>query len=206
MARFLAQIISVIFQPLVIPALGFALILFGVPEASSIPQEFKSRIFYLVSLSTLAIPMITVIGLRVSGTVKSLHMIDLKDRLIPFSVISIYYLMTVYFMYQMTELDPILWQSLAIMTAVVVVLTIVTFFWKMSAHMTGVGGLLALVVVLGMYFPNFSALYPLLGALMLCGIVGSSRLLLDAHKPVEVYVGFAYGFISCLIGFLWIWR
>ena len=107
MGRSLALIISVIFQPLIIPTLVFGMILFVVPEASSVPFEFKVRIFYLIMLSTLAIPMITILGLRLSGTVKSLHMIDIKDRLIPFCVTSVYFLMTVYFMFEMSELDPI---------------------------------------------------------------------------------------------------
>lgn len=205
MGRSLALIISVIFQPLIIPTLVFGMILFVVPEASSVPFEFKVRIFYLIMLSTLAIPMITILGLRLSGTVKSLHMIDIKDRLIPFCVTSVYFLMTVYFMFEMSELDPILWQSLAVITAVVVILTLVTFFWKMSAHMTGVGGLLALVVVLGMNFPNFAILYPLLAALLLAGVVGTSRLFLNAHNPMEVYIGFFYGFFTCFWGFLWVW-
>ncbi|MDF2157519.1 phosphatase PAP2 family protein [Algoriphagus sp. CAU 1675] len=149
--------------------------------------------------------MITIIGLRLSGTVKSLHMAEIKDRMIPFSVTSLYFLLTVYFLYQVSELDPVLWLSLGLVSLVVLFLTVVTFFWKMSAHMTGVGGLLALVLVLGLKFPNFEVLYPLLGALILSGAVASSRLCLNAHKPMEVYVGFFFGFVSCYLGFLWIW-
>ncbi|WP_026954976.1 hypothetical protein [Algoriphagus vanfongensis] len=205
MGRVIALIVSVVFQPLLIPSLVFGLILFGVPEASSVPYEFKMRIFYLIALSTLVIPMITIIGLRLSGTLKSIHMAEIRERIVPFTVTSIYFLMTVYFMYQMTELDPILWQALAVIAVVVVVLTLVTLFWKMSAHMTGVGGLVALVVVLGICFPTFSGLYPLLAALLLSGVVGTSRLYLDAHTPLEIYVGFGFGFVSCFFGFMWIW-
>lgn len=205
MGKIAALIISVIFQPLLMPTLVFGLILFGVPEASSVPTEFKLRIFYLIIISTLVIPMVTIIGLRLSGTVKSLHMAELKDRLIPFSVTSIYFLMTVYFMRQISELDPIMWQSLAVIAGVIVFLTIVTIFWKMSAHMTGVGGLLALVVVFSMNFPNFAALYPLLLSIILAGIVGSARLALNAHRPLEIYVGLSYGFVSCYLLFSWLW-
>lgn len=205
MGRVIALIVSVVFQPLLIPTLVFGLILFGVPEASSVPYEFKMRIFYLIALSTLVIPMITIIGLRLSGTLKSIHMAEIRERIVPFTVTSIYFLITVYFMYQMTDLDPILWQALAVIALVVVVLTLVTLFWKMSAHMTGVGGLVALVVVLGICFPTFSALYPLLLALLLAGVVGTSRLFLDAHTPLEVYVGFTFGFVSSFFGFMWVW-
>ncbi|WP_290507076.1 PA-phosphatase [Algoriphagus sp.] len=156
-------------------------------------------------MSTLVIPMLTIFGLRLSGTLKSLHMHSTQDRMIPFTVTSIYFFLTSYFIYRITELDPIIWQTMGLISIVVAFLTLVTFFWKMSAHMTGVGGLVALIVVLGIHFSNFQSLYPLLLGVLLSGIVGSSRLFLNAHKPLEVYVGFAFGFLSCYLGFQWIW-
>lgn len=201
MLRFITLFISVVFQPLLVPTLVFGLILFSVPEASSIPDSFKSRILLLIVLSTLVIPMVTIFGLRLSGTLKSIHMIDIKDRTIPFIVTTIYFSLTTYFLYDRSEFDPILWQVLGIISSSIIGLTIVTFFWKMSAHMTGMGGLLASVVVLSMKFPTFQALYPLLGVIILSGIVCASRLYLDAHRPTETYLGFIYGFALCFIGF-----
>tara|TARA_R110002072_G_scaffold303043_1_gene491797 strand:- start:18712 stop:19332 length:621 start_codon:yes stop_codon:yes gene_type:complete len=203
--RIISLLISVVLQPLVIPSLVFGLALFVVPEATSIPESFKGTLFYLIALSTLVIPMVTVFGLRLSGTLKSVHMAELKDRAIPFSVTSIYYILTVYFLFQKKEFDPILWQVLSVITLAILVLTVITFFWKMSAHMTGMGGLLAAVLVLGLKFPNFQPLYPLLASLVLTGLVGTVRLYLNAHKPVELYVGLILGFSICFIGFSWIW-
>jgi len=203
--RILALIVSVVFQPLVVPTLVFGLIFFVVPESTSLPIEFKMRIFYLVVLSTLVIPMITIFGLRLSGTLKSLHMETIQDRVIPFSITSIYYLLTSYFLYDKSEFDPILWKSLSIITFAILVLTFVTFFWKMSAHMTGMGGLMAVVLVLGFKFPTFKVLYPLLSSIMLTGIVGTSRLYLTAHRPIEIYVGLIFGFTVCFFGFSYLW-
>ncbi len=205
MLKYPALVISVVFQPLLIPTLVFGLILYAVPEATTIPAEFKDRIFFLVVLSTLLIPMITIIGLRLSGTLKSLHMKEKQDRVIPFSITSLYYLLAVYFLYQKTELDTILWQVLSLITLAVIGLTIITFFWKMSAHMTGAGGLLAVVLILGFKFNTFQVLYPLIFSLMLVGAIGSSRLYLEAHKPIEIYVGLFFGFLVCFLGFNWIW-
>ena len=203
--KYPALVLSVVFQPLLIPTLVFGLILYAVPEATSIPAEFKDRIFFLIVLSTLLIPMITIIGLRLSGTLKSLHMKEIQDRVIPFSITSVYYLLTVYFLFQKTELDPILWQTLSLITLAVIGLTVVTFFWKMSAHMTGSGGLLAVVLILGFKFHTFQVLYPLILSLLLVGAIGSARLYLGAHKPLEIYAGFFFGFLVCFLGFNWIW-
>lgn len=205
MKRILALLVSIIFQPLIIPGLVFGLILFVLPEATSLPPSFKLNIYYLILLSTLVIPMITIIGLRLSGTLKSIHMEMIQDRAIPFSVTSIYYLLTLYFLYEKTEIDPILWQVLAVISIVVIGLTAITFFWKMSAHMTGMGGILAIVIVLGIKFPTFKPLYPLLLAIILNGVVATSRLYLEAHKPMEIYAGLLFGFLICFFGFSMLW-
>ncbi|WP_332913926.1 hypothetical protein [Algoriphagus boritolerans] len=44
--RSIALVISVVFQPLLMPALVYGMILFAVPEATIIPEEFKERIFF----------------------------------------------------------------------------------------------------------------------------------------------------------------
>lgn len=205
MVKYFALIISVVFQPLLMPTLVFGLIFFAVPEATSIPPQFKKTLFVLIVLSTLVVPMISIIGFRLSGTVKSLHMKDIKDRILPFSITTLFYAMIVYFFVKESEFDPILWQTLALITVTILGLTLVTIFWKMSAHMTGAGGLLGLVFVLGMKFQTFEVLYPMLLCIGLVGIIGSCRLYLNAHRPMEVYMGFLYGFLMCLAGFHYIW-
>jgi membrane-associated phospholipid phosphatase len=203
--RIFALVVTIVFQPLLMPALVFGMILFAVPEATSIPEEFKLRIFYLILLSTLLIPMVTIIGLRLSGVLKSLHMPEIKDRTVPFLITCLYFIFTSYFLYQKSELDEILWKGMGVMSLSVIVLTLVSFFWKMSAHMTGLGGMFAVLLVLGKNFPTFNELYPALLTIVLCGIVASSRLYLNAHRPLEVYIGFFTGFVICWLGFSLIW-
>lgn len=205
MVRKLALLLSVVFQPLLMPSLVFGLLFFGVPQASSIPESFKVRLFYLIVSSTLLIPMVLMVGLRWSGLIKSLQFEEKSDRRTPFILVTLFYLLTTYFLMEKTELDPILWQGMGIITGSVALLTGVTFFWKMSAHMTGIGGLLAVLGVLGIYFPSLDLAYLLVATLLLGGLVASSRLYLEAHRPTEVYVGLFVGFVTCWIGFMWIY-
>jgi len=203
--RKLALLLSVVFQPLLMPSLVFGLLFFGVPQATSIPESFKERLFYLIVSSTLIIPMVLMLGLRWTGMVKSLHFEEKSDRRTPFILVTLFYVLTTYFLKQKTELDPILWQGMAIITVSVVLLTAVTFFWKMSAHMIGIGGVLAVLGVLGIYFPSLDLAYLLVATLLLGGVVASSRLYLEAHSPTEVYVGLLVGFATCWMGFMWIY-
>ena len=205
MVRQLALFLSVVFQPLLMPSLVFGILFFGVPQASSIPETFKVRLFYLIVTSTLLIPMVLMVGLRWSGMIKSLHFEEKSDRRTPFILVTFFYLLTTYFLMGKTELDPILWQGMGVITCSVALLTGVTFFWKMSAHMTGIGGLLAVLGVLGIYFPSLGLAYLLVVALILGGLVASARLYLNAHSPAEIYAGLLVGFATCWLGFMWIY-
>jgi hypothetical protein len=203
--RKLALLLSVVFQPLLMPSLVFGLLFFGVPQATSLPEAFKVRIFYLIFTATLLIPMILMLGLRWSGYVKSLHFEEKSDRRIPFLLVTLFYVLTTYFLKEKTEFDPILWQGMGVVTTAVALLTTVTYFWKMSAHLTGIGGVLAVTGILGLYFPSLTVAYLLVATLVLGGVVASSRLYLNAHRPAEVYVGLLLGFVTCWIGFSWIY-
>ncbi|MFZ9234721.1 MAG: PA-phosphatase [Algoriphagus sp.] len=187
------------------PSLVFGLLFFGVPQATSLPEAFKVRIFYLIVTATLLIPMILMLGLRWSGYVKSLHFEEKGDRRIPFLLVTLFYVLITYFLKEKTEFDPILWQGMGVITTAVALLTAVTYFWKMSAHLTGIGGVLAVTGILGFYFPSMTVAYFLVAFLVLGGVVASSRLYLDAHRPAEVYVGLLVGFVTCWIGFSWIY-
>ena len=205
MVRKLALLLSVVFQPLLMPSLVFGLLFFAVPQASSIPESFKERLFYLIVTSTLLIPMVLMLGLRWSGMVKSLHFEEKSDRRTPFILVTLFYLLTTYFLKEKTELDPILWQGMGIITFSVALLTGITFFWKMSAHMTCIGGVLGVLGILAVYFPSLDLAYLLVATLLLGGLVASARLYLDAHRPAEVYVGLLVGFVICWMGFAWIY-
>ncbi len=205
MVRKLALLLSVVFQPLLMPSLVFGLLFFGVPQATSLPEVFKVQIFYLVVIATLLIPMVIMLGLRWSGFVKSLHFEEKSDRRLPFLLVTLFYVLTTYYLKQKTELDPILWQGMGVITTAVALLTGVTYFWKMSAHLTGIGGVLAVAGILGLYFPSMTVAYLLVATLLLGGLVASSRLYLDAHSPAEIYVGLLVGFVTCWIGFSWIY-
>lgn len=205
MVRKLALLLSVVFQPLLMPSLVFGLLFFAVPQASSIPESFKVRLFYLIVSSTLLIPMVLMLGLRWSGMVKSLHFEEKSDRRTPFILVTLFYLLTTYFLKEKTELDPILWQGMGVITFSVALLTGVTFFWKMSAHMTGIGGVLGVLGILGIYFPSLDLAYLLVATLLLGGLIASARLYLDAHRPAEVYAGLLAGFAICWMGFMWIY-
>ncbi len=201
MYRKIALFLSVLFQPLMMPTLVFGVLLYAVPEATNIPYQMKGSLWLMVSVTTLFIPMLSVMGLQYMGSIPSIHMAVKKDRYLPFGMVSLFYVIITYFFYAKLNFDDLTVFSLITMTGTVILLTIVTFFWKVSAHMTGLSGVLAIIIILSWKYPGSSLLYPLLGTIMTCGLVASARLYLQAHRPGEILAGFCLGFSVCFIAF-----
>jgi len=71
---------------------------------------------------------------------------------------------------------------------------------KTSLHTLGIGGIIGFVMVMSYeYRLNFNSL--LAALFILAGLIGVSRLALNAHRPKEIYIGFLLGLISQFISF-----
>jgi membrane-associated phospholipid phosphatase len=82
--------------------------------------------------------------------------------------------------------------------------TLITLFWKISAHAVGTGGLLGFLFGIVYSFAATELLYPTLVCVLATGLLLSARLYLNAHTPVEVGAGFLLGLTVCftaVVGF-----
>jgi len=76
-----------------------------------------------------------------------------------------------------------------------VLLTIITLFWKISAHTTGISGTAGIFAAL-LFGVDTSLIYiALIVTLFLMGLVGAARLALNAHTEKQVWVGYVIGFL-----------
>lgn len=201
MAKILARSISLVFQPLAMPTLVFAFFLFLMPDWVFQLALPKIYVFLLVLLTTLVIPLISLLLMRLTKSISSFHMEKREERILPFTVISLYYVMTSYLFYLKVAVDYRMMFALSVMTVCVVLLTGITFFWKISAHMIGVSGLLGIVMYFSIKYPSLEMVNYVLMLIIFTGAVASARLYLHAHTPGEIYAGFFLGFTLCFGAF-----
>ncbi len=193
-----------VLQPLIVPTFITAILFYLTPEATSVPKSAKWSLLLLVMLTTFLVPMISIIGMKWTSSIKSFRMPDKKERIMPFTIISSFYLMTALFFHHKLNVDFLLVGTMAIIALCVIVLTVITVFWKISAHLTGLAGMLAIIVVLSIKFDFNSLIYPMIATIMACGALATARLSLEAHKPSEIYGGFFFGFTFCFLGYYYI--
>ena len=155
----------------------------------------------MVFLTTFAIPVLSIFTMKLTNNISSLHMKNKEERLMPFSMVSLFYMMATYFFHTKFNLEPLLIQTMVAITICLILLTSITFFWKISAHMTAVSGLLAIIVAVAIQSPGHDLLLYLLGGILVTGALASSRLYLNAHTPLEVFAGVMLGFGVCFFIF-----
>jgi len=199
--RNLAKALSTVFHPMLIPTLGLFLIFNLGGHFAYIPINLKRAVYLIVFLSTCVLPLSLIPLYILLGVVKNALMEDRKDRIIPTMLTIVFYLLGYYFLSRI-QIVPSFIQGF--MLATIVVLTIalaITFFWKISMHMIGIGGLTGAILALAIRFGLdiwlvFSCI------LLVAGLLGSSRLVLNAHTPLQVHAGFLLGACAVFSGVL----
>ncbi|WP_373495194.1 PA-phosphatase [Aquiflexum sp.] len=201
MIRKLALIISFALHPLVVPSLIFVFLLLSAPQATSMGTWEKGYVLLMIFLTTFTIPVLSIFTLKLTKNISSIEMKNKEERLLPFSMVSLYFVMSTYFFHTKFNLEPLLIQTLVSITICLVLLTSITFFWKISAHMVAISGLLAIIVAVVIQFPGNDLLFLLLGGILVTGGLASSRLYLNAHTPMEILGGILLGFGVCFFSF-----
>ncbi len=198
----LARIFSIVFHPLLLATYLFGLLAFVLPIAlDPLKEDGYLNFIFLIFCVTFLFPALNVGIFKTFGSIKTLAMEDRQERILPFSFIAILYIVVTYLFYTRTRIDlnDNLLKFLVIIDALVLVAAIVTFFYKVSVHSMGMCGLIGILLPLNKISEDGALFYPTIIAIVLSGIVMSSRLQLNAHTPREVMMGGVLGFTTSFV-------
>ena len=191
-----ARVISAIFTPFSIPFLAF-LILFLFSYLRIMPIQYKLIVLGVVYCFTILMPTLTIFLFRKINGFSPEDLGERKRRFMPFLLTITSYVFCLVMMHRLN----IPWYMTGIILAALIMMVIcivVNLKWKLSEHMAGVG-----VIVGGLL--SFSALFGYNPVWWLClfiliaGVLGTARIILQHHTLGEVLVGFAVGLICSLL-------
>lgn len=197
----LANVFSVLFQPLLIPTYTL-LILFNLNNYFSllIPPQVRHLILWMVFLITFVLPLLFIFILYKRKIITSINMDKREERIFPLVITALFYLLAYYIVYQ-ANLD-VLYLRLFLGSALLICIALViSVFWKISMHMIGVGGLLGALIGIGIAAYIDLTFFVIL-AVLVSGLTGFARLKLKAHTPSQVYIGFLTGMGMMIVLFL----
>jgi len=196
-----SKFFSFVFHPLLLPSYAFLFINYSYPYLlAGLKPDDKVKIFATLFINTFIFPVITIGIMRKLNFISSFHLRDREERVVPIIAISIFYFWT--FMV-IKNLDIGTFFSAIILGASLSVFMTFFFnlFFKISIHSVGAGNFVAVAILLA-FNSRFNLELPLILSVIIAGILGSSRLFLKEHKPIEVYFGYAVGVLGQIFAFI----
>lgn len=217
----IARALSVLFHPLLMPTLLYALLLYFSPAvigASGGNAQWRLTLLGVIFVTTFIIPVISVMFLTRTralaraelnkldnptntgeeftqkGSMAELEMQDKKDRFVPFLSTTVFYTVITYMFFKQLHASYAMVVVLGSITFSIALITLITLFWKISAHSAGISGVIGFLFGFYIKFAEQQLFYPILIIILFAGLLMSARLALNTHTPAQVFAGALLGF------------
>lgn len=191
-----ARVISAILTPFSIPFLAF-LMLFLFSYLRIMPLQYKLIVLGVVYCFTILMPTLTIFLFRKINGYSAEDMGERKQRFMPFILTITSYIFCLVMMHRLN----ISWYMMGIILAALIMMiisVIVNLKWKLSEHMAGMGAIVGGLVSFSALF-GYNPVWWLCLFILIAGILGTSRIILQHHTLGEVLVGFAVGLLCSLM-------
>lgn len=203
----LANLVSIVFHPLLLATYLFSAFILVDPMMLLHPgYRLKAQwlVVLLVWLTTFVVPALSLVMLKFTGNISSLKLEKRKERFIPFFYTGLIYAFTAYYFAHQLKASNLAFGILVLITILILAAAIITFFWKISVHSIGVGGVVGLLLVISYMMQLGPVNYLLVAAILISGLVISARLKLQVHTPSQVYVGYLLGLLVSFMIIYWL--
>lgn len=198
--RFVAHLISALFHPLFIPLYVVGFFLYLHPSYfSGFGRYEKASLLYATLLNTVFFPLLSVLLMKGLGFIRSVFLQTRRDRIAPYLAAMIFYFWAawVYFKFE-PSLAPVFPTFMTGIMITTVVGLLSNIYFKISMHAMGVGGMLGIFLIV-MKSNTILMTWPLCLALLITGLVCTSRLIISDHSTREIYWGLVAGLL-CQFG------
>ena len=173
------------------PTLGALCYFLLFPSVASLMNPVQMwLIIGVVVASTLALPLLSVLIMLRFGKISTIYMEDKRERNWPLLQTAIVYAAAFYVLKDIPVFIPIF--ILGAIASMVIAM-VINLKWKISLHMIGIGGFCGGLAALFILTQEGSPVY-LAFAFILAGVLGTARLLLEAHTSMQILAGFMLGF------------
>lgn len=200
--KIISRLLSALLYPMFMPTYGMILFCISLARMNHLPLVAWLVCIGTTAILTIIIP-ITAILVRIRrGKVSDIYITDPQQRTIPYLYTLFSYAAWCYLLAGVLHAPGYLIATAIGASLALVAVMCINTRWKISAHLTGIGGLLG--GVLGHYlFVGTGSLTLLLAIVLLALCLMYARINLRAHSPLQVIAGFIMGlcftYIPCLL-------
>lgn len=206
--KVLSRVVSYIFHPLLFPTYGALFILLANPNMYG---YFGDRVhiawLIVVFALTFIFPAVWLLMMRRLEMIESFQLETAKERIVPFIATATFYLWATWMFKPSPNMklppNELIFFMMSGATISIFLGFFVNVFSKISLHAMGAGNFIGLLLPI-IRVSTLDLRMVLVGTIVLCGLIGTARLLLKAHEPREVYVGYFAGFTGQFIAFTFV--
>jgi hypothetical protein len=191
MTRKLAQIISLLLHPVLIPTLGFFLLFQSGFYFSYISWEAKRIVLIIVLFTTAVLPLLAMSIIAMSPRFR-LSFETGNQRAMPLLFSSVFYYLG-YILLSRINAFPILKFMMISSVLVIISLMIISLRWKISSHMAALGGLTGALLALS-FRTGINPVWAIITVILATGLAGSAQLTLGKNNLWNLEAGYALGF------------
>ena len=194
----ISHFLSWVLSPVVTPTLGIIAV-FELSMLSYAPTSSKLLVTGIVFALTCLIPCAAIFVLTKFGDVADMALTRRSDRLFPYIITMACLLGCGYYLMR-TGLPSWIGYFYIGAAAATFVNLLINFKWKISAHGCGIGGLIAMLMILNRYgLPTYNLWIWIAAAFLAGGLLGAARVWLWRHTPMQTICGEIVGFAGVLI-------
>jgi hypothetical protein len=174
---------------------GCLLLFFGIKDTlyDFTSFDIKWRVSTIIFIFSFVFPVLNIFILYRLKRIPSLTLSNQRDRTFPYVVTSVFYFGLFYLLLDIN----LIWSSIKLFIVgaglAILITAIINIRTKISAHMVGIGGLLGVIVSVS-YLLRFDMTLFYVLIILVAGLIGFARLVLEEHKPFQIYSGFLLGF------------
>ena len=187
------NIISLVFQPLLIPTYAM-IMLMNMDIFSILPVRWQMIAIGGTFIFTGVLPALPIWLMMKRGDVNDLFISKREERTMPYLFSFMAYVFWALFMWRTLQF-PMFIVAMGMGSAVsIFIIVFINLKWKISAHVAGMGGLCGAIFCV-CYRTAINPVWLFAIVLLLSAVVAFSRLELRAHTPGQTLAGFVVGFI-----------
>jgi hypothetical protein len=207
MLKIIAAAFSYIFNPLFLLTYLLLLVQWINPYLFG-HTSFQGHSLLLIQIffSTALLPGVAILLMKALGILQSFRMEDKQDRIGPYIVTGMFYLWIFANVQDNGEI-PLSYRSFVLAATLALFLSfLINLIQKVNIHAVSAGVLLSsAIIMLATYsYSRVSLVILLMSAIIFTGIVGTSQLILEQGKPIDIYSGFFIGFVAQAIALFFI--
>jgi hypothetical protein len=200
--KWLAHAVSYIFHPLFVPLYITLFVVYLHPLLfAGYTDQMKIRLTATIFVNLTMLPAVTVLLCWRLKFINNVYMETQKERVIPLAAAMIFYFWCWFVLKSNGGIPEIFRQFLLGCFITIIGAWLANIAYKVSLHALAAGGMFCYLLLLTFNAEGSSAQYLAL-AVVVAGLVCSSRLIVSTHRPFDVYSGFLIGVISQLLAMI----